>query len=68
MDGAVSEIYDNDSYFLGNKTYLYMLESYNKDNNIINDEHIEMRSIPTACVKYYAQQETTAVLNICKII
>ena len=34
-----------------------MLESTNKDNNIINDEHIRMRGIPAACIKYHAEQK-----------
>ena len=57
MDGAVSEIYGNGNYCLGKHTYLDMLEPTNKDNNIINDEHIRMRGIPTACIKYYAEQK-----------
>ena len=38
-----------------------MLESTNKDSNMINDEHIRMRGIPTACIKYYAEQEITVL-------
>ena len=34
MDGVVSEIYGNESYCLGKKTYIEILESTNKDNNI----------------------------------
>ena len=45
MDGAVSEIYGNDSYFLGKKTYSDMLEPTNKDNSLFNDEHIRMRGV-----------------------
>ena len=56
MDGAVSELYGNESYFLGKQTYLDILEPANKDNNIIDDEHIRMRGVPTACIKYYAEQ------------
>ena len=68
MDGAVSEIYGNESYFLGKKTYLDMLESINKDNNISNDEHIRMRSIRAACIKYYAEQKKITVLDIYNIL
>ena len=56
MDWAVSEIYGNECYFLGTNTYIDMLESTNTDNTIINEEHIRMRGIPAACIKYYAQQ------------
>ena len=51
MDGAVSEIYGNEMYVLGKKTYIDISESINKDNNTINAEHIMMRCIPTACIK-----------------
>ena len=64
MDGAVSEIYGNESYSLVKKTYLDMLDSANTDNNIINDEHIRMRGIPTACIKYYAKQKRITVLYV----
>ena len=37
-----------------------MLESTNKDDNVINEEHIRMRGIPTACIKYYAQQKNNS--------
>ena len=66
MDWAVSAIYGNESYVLGKKTYLDMLESTNKDNNIINDEHIRMRGVPTACIKYYAEQKEITVFGIYK--
>ena len=43
-----------------------MLESTNKDNNIINDEHIRMRGVPAACTKYYAEQKKITALYIYK--
>ena len=36
-----------------------MLESTNEEGLIINGEHIRMRGIPTACIKYYAEQKIT---------
>ena len=57
MDGAVSEIYGNESYFLGEATYLDMLEPTSKYNSVINGEHIRMRGVPAACIKYYAEQK-----------
>ena len=56
MDGAVSETYGNESYFLGKHTYLGMLES-TKGNNLINGKHIRMIGVPAACIKYYAEQK-----------
>ena len=61
MDGAVSELYGDGNYFLGEQTYIDSLESTNKDNNMINEEHIRMRGVPTACAKYYAQQHNITV-------
>ena len=61
MDGAVSEICGNDSYVLCKKTYLDMLGPTNKGNNIINDEHVRLRGVPAACIKYYAEQKITAL-------
>ena len=66
MDGAVSEIYGNESYFLGQAPYIDIVESTNKDNSIINEEHIRMRGIPAACIKYCAQQNNITVLDIYK--
>ena len=57
MDGAVSEIYGNENYFLGKKTYIDMLESTDKDGNTINSEHVRCRGIPTSCIKYKASQD-----------
>ena len=63
MDGAVSETYGNGNYCLGKKTYLDMLESTNKYNIIMNDEHIRMRGIPTACIKYYTEQRKDSIFG-----
>ena len=56
-----NEVYGIENYFLGKRTYLDMLEPTNEDNNIINGEHIRMRRIPAACIKYYAEQKITAL-------
>ena len=54
MEGAKNEIYGVGNNFLGKKTYIYIyiyiLESTNKGNNVINEEHIRMRGIPTPCI------------------
>ena len=66
MDGADSEIYAIDSYFLGKTTYIDILESTDKDGNTINSEHIIMKGIPTPCIKYYAEQKGITVLDVYK--
>ena len=68
MDGACSDIYSKESLFLGKKTYIDILESTDKDGNIINSEHIRMRGIPTPCIKYYAKQNNMSVLDTYKNI
>ena len=66
MDGACGEIYAKESLFLGKKTYIDILESTDKDGNIINSEHIRMRGIPTPCITYYAKQNNITVLDVYK--
>ena len=68
MDGACGEIYAKESLFLGKKAYIDILESTDKDGNIINSEHIRMRGIPTACIKHKAKQDKTSVLELYKNI
>ena len=60
MEGAKSEIYGVKNVFLS-KTYIDILEQTGKYDNIINEEHIRMRGTPTACIKYYAQQNDMTV-------
>ena len=52
-----NEVYGIECYFLGKKTYIDILESTNEEGHIINADHIRMRSIPAACIKYYTQQK-----------
>ena len=60
------EVYGIETYFLGKKTYLYMLEPTSEEGRIINADHLRMRSIPAACAKYYAQQKRITALVIYK--
>ena len=64
MDGADSEIYAIECLFLGKKTYIYILESTDKDGKTINSEHIRMKGIPTPCINYYAQKKCITVLDV----
>ena len=43
-----------------------MLESTDKDGKTINSEHINMKSIPTPCIKYYAEQHNMSALDLFK--
>ena len=64
MDNANSETYAIESLFLGKKTYIYMLEPTDNDGKTINSEHIRLKGIPTACIKYYAEQNNMTVLDV----
>ena len=66
IGNASSEIYAIESLFLGKKTYIYILESTDKDGKTINSEHIRMKSIPTPCIKYYAQKKGIIVSDVYK--
>lgn len=45
LDGACSEIYATKSIFLGKKSYIDILESKDKDGNIIKGHHIRLKGI-----------------------
>lgn len=45
LNGAVEEIYATKSIFLGKKSYLDVLESKDKDGNIITGTHIRLKGI-----------------------
>ena len=64
MDNAHTEIYAIESSFLGKRTYIYILDSTDKDGKTINSEHIRMKGIPTPCIKYYAEQHNITVLDV----
>ena len=62
MDNYNSEIYAIESLFLGKITYIYILESTDKDGKTINSEYIIMKGIPTSCIKYCTEQHNMSVL------
>ena len=66
LDGACSEIYSKESIFLGKKCYIDILESTDKNGDVINGEHIRMKAIPTPCIKYTAKQNNQSVLELYK--
>ena len=68
MDNANTEIYAIGSLFVGKGTYIYIyiyiLESIDKYGKAINSEHIRMKGIPTPCIKYFAEQHVTTVVDV----
>ena len=63
-----NEVYGIENHSLGKRTYLDMLESTNEEGHILNGEHLRMRGIPTACIKYDAEQKRVTVLGFYKEI
>ena len=59
--GVTSEIYAVESFFLGKRTYIDILESTDKGGQTIDSEHIRMKGIPTPCIKYFAEQHNISV-------
>ena len=41
-----------------------MLEPTDKDGKTSNSEHIRMKSLPTPCIEYYAQQKGITALEV----
>ena len=66
MENAKTETYATENLFLGKKTYIDILEPTDKDGKTIYSEHTRMKSIPTPCIKYYAQQKGITVLEVYK--
>ena len=64
--GATGEIYAIESLFLGTKTCIDTLEPTDKDGKTINSSHVRMKSIPTPCIQYYAEQHNITVIGVYK--
>ena len=46
--------------------YIDILESKNKDNGIIQDNHVRFKSVPTSCVKHTANKENRTPIELFK--
>ncbi len=53
-----AEVYAVESFFLGKKFYLDVLESKNKRNETIIDHHIRAKGIPNDAILYYVDMES----------
>lgn len=56
MNGAVEDIYAIKSIFLGKKSYCDVIESKDKDGNIINDMVCRLKGITVAGIKYTSKK------------
>ena len=64
LDGATSEIYATKSLFLGKKCYLDVLESKNKNGDIINGCHIIMKGISKKAIDHYSEENNKSIVEI----
>ena len=64
MDGASGEICAKENYFIAKKVYLDILESVDENNNIMNENHIRMKSVPTTCIKYTSREQGIQPLDL----
>lgn len=49
------------SIFLGKKCYIDVLQSQDKENNIINDFHIRLKGVPNKSIKHYCKNNNITV-------
>ena len=66
MDGAASDIYAKEGYFIAKKTYFDDLESKDEKGNIINHEHTRLKAIPESCIDYTINKENIDVKTLFK--
>lgn len=62
--GKCKNVYAVESIFLGKKSYYDKLNGFNDDNEIEEGEHIRMKGIPNASIKYYAEHNNITVGDI----
>jgi len=55
LEGAEKEIYSIESYFIAKKVYIDILESKDKDNNIINGAHMRLKAVPKTCLTHFSE-------------
>ena len=50
--------------FYSKKVYIDILESVDKDGQIINSNHIRMKSVPTSCIEYESKEQELQPINL----
>ena len=63
---GLKDIYAKESYFLAKKVYIDKLESVDKNGDVINDDHIRMKSVPTSCIKYTSKENELEPMDLYK--
>ena len=63
---GLKDIYAKECYFIAKKVYIDMLESEDKDGQIINANHIRMKSVPTSCIEYTSKEQELQPIDLYK--
>ena len=66
LEGACGEVYSNEAYYLAKKVYNGDLESVDKNKDLINGDHIRLKSVPTSCVIHTAKKMEKNVMDLYK--
>ena len=61
------DVYAIQSFFLGKKSYIDILEHVNDEGDKIHDQHVRINGFPTSCIEYYAKLNKTKCM-ICLYI
>ena len=63
---GLKDIYAKECYFIAKKVYIDKLESIDNNGYIINSDHIRMKSVPTSCIKFTAQENELQPMDLYK--
>ena len=63
---GLKDIYAKESYFLAKKVYIDKLEGIYENGDVINDDHIRMKSVPTSCIKYTSKENELEPIDLYK--
>mgnify|MGYP003635934425 CR=1 FL=1 len=64
LDGAKSDIYSTKAIFLGKKAYMDILESKDKDGNIISGLHIRMKGATSEGLEHLSKQYKGGIVEV----
>ena len=63
---GLKDIYAKESYFLAKKVYIDKLEGIYENGDVINDDHIRMKSVPTSCIKFTSKENKLEPMDLYK--
>ena len=61
---VIKDVYAIECFFLGQKSYIYILEYVNDEGDNIHDQHVRMKRFPTSCNEYYAKINKISVSDV----